>query len=91
MSEAKKGVQSIVTPTRLEYEFTPGEAATRFLRGMQQGRILGQRCPECSKVYVPARGSCPRCGVATRDEVEVSDKGTVTTFCCSESSQAPGE
>ncbi len=48
---------------------------------MAQGRILGQRCPTCGKVYVPPRGSCPRCGVATTDEVEVSDKGTVTTFC----------
>jgi len=48
---------------------------------MAQGRILGQRCPECRKVYVPPRGSCPRCGVATDEEVEVTGKGTVTTFC----------
>jgi len=26
-------------------------------------------------------GSCPRCGVLTQEEVEVGDKGTVTTFC----------
>jgi uncharacterized OB-fold protein len=81
MSDATKPVQSIVTPSRLDYDYTPGEASTRFLRAMQQGRILGLRCPECRKVYVPSRGSCPRCGVATREEVEVEDKGTVTTFC----------
>jgi uncharacterized OB-fold protein len=81
VSEKKKSIEAIVTPTRLEYEFTPGAAATRFLRGIQEGRILGQRCPECGKVYVPARGSCPRCGVLTQEEVEVDDKGTVTTFC----------
>jgi uncharacterized OB-fold protein len=81
MSDEKKSIKAIVTPTRLEYDFTPGAAATRFLRGVQAGRILGQRCPECSKVYVPARGSCPRCGVLTQEEVEVDDKGTVTTFC----------
>jgi len=81
MSTDSKPVTSIVTPTRLEYDFTPGIAATRFLRGMKEGRILGQRCPSCEKVYVPTRGSCPRCGVPTRDEVEVPGTGTVTTFC----------
>ena len=31
---------------------------------------------------MPARGACPRCGVATAETVEViSDRGTVTTFC----------
>jgi len=81
MSEAKEAIRSIVTPTRLDYDYTPGAATTRFLRGMESGRILGQRCPQCSKVYVPTRGSCPRCGVPTEEEVEVPGTGTVTTFC----------
>jgi uncharacterized OB-fold protein len=74
-------VTSIKTPIRLDYSYTAGRASTRFLRGMSEGRILGQRCPSCSKVYVPPRGSCPRCGVATQEEVAISGKGTVTTFC----------
>lgn len=74
-------VKSILTPVRLEYQYTAGRASTRFLHGMAQGKILGQRCPSCAKVYVPPRGSCPRCGVPTEEEVEVSGKGTVTTFC----------
>lgn len=68
-------------PMHLDYTFTAGAALSRFLTNIQQRRIVGQRCPECMKVYVPARGSCPTCGVATRDEVEVGHKGTVTTFC----------
>ncbi len=74
-------VDSIKTPIRLDYTYTAGRATTRFLRGMAEGRILGQRCPECRKVYVPPRGACPTCGVPTDEEVEVSGKGTVTTFC----------
>ena len=74
-------VRSITTPIRLEYRYTAGRATARFLRGMAERRILGQRCPECRKVYVPPRGACPKCGVPTEDEVEVSGKGTVTTFC----------
>jgi uncharacterized OB-fold protein len=74
-------VKSIETPVRLEYTYTPGRATTRFLRGVAQGKLLGQRCGSCRKVYVPPRGACPRCGVPTEEEVRVSDKGTVTTFC----------
>ena len=74
-------ITNIKTPIRLEYDYTAGHATSRFLRGIAQGRILGQRCPECTKVYVPPRGACPRCGVPTDEEVEVSDRGTVTTFC----------
>ncbi len=82
MSEAESElVQSITTPLRLEYQYTAGVASTRFLRGMADGKILGQRCPQCEKVYVPPRGSCARCGVATDLEVQVPGTGTITTFC----------
>jgi uncharacterized OB-fold protein len=74
-------VKSIVTPTRIEYTFRATGASASFLANIAEGRIVGRRCPECDKVYVPARGVCPRCGVATAEEVEVADKGTVTTFC----------
>jgi uncharacterized protein len=74
-------VRKIRTPIRLDYTMTAGVAQSRFLRQIANGKIFGQRCPECEKVYVPPRGSCPTCGIATRDEVELADKGTVTTFC----------
>jgi uncharacterized OB-fold protein len=74
-------VTKIDTPIRLEYRFTPGRAASRFLRGVEQGKLVGQRCPQCGKVYVPPRGACAACGVPTDQEVELGDKGTVTTFC----------
>ncbi len=74
-------VEEIQTPIRLDYQYTAGEATTRFLRGLKEGRILGQRCPRCQNVIVPARGACARCGVATKEEVELPDRGTVTTFC----------
>ena len=74
-------VRKIRTPIRLDYTITAGEAQSRFLRGIAAGKILGQRCPECEKVYVPPRGACPTCGVPTTDDVELGSKGTVTTFC----------
>jgi len=74
-------VTTLATPIRLDFDFTPGIAQSKFLRGLEQGRFLGQRCPVCTKVYVPSRGSCPTDGVATTDPVELSHSGTVTTYC----------
>ena len=74
-------VRSIRTPHNLEYKYTPGRATSLFLRSIEQGRIYGQRCPQCGKVYTPPRGACAACGVATDEEVELSGKGIVTTFC----------
>ena len=74
-------IEELNTPIRLEYRYTAGGATTRFLYGMKEGKILGQRCPKCRNVIVPARGACARCGVATEESVELPDRGTVTTFC----------
>ena len=74
-------VRSIRAPARLEYTFTAGEATSRFLRGIASKRILGERCPVCGKVMLPPRGSCPTDGVPTSEQVELADRGIVTTFC----------
>ena len=71
----------ITTPVRLQYEHTASPGESSFLRGLADGKLLAQRCPACRKVYVPPRGACPTDGVPTTDEVELSDQGTVTTFC----------
>ena len=81
MTETGEPVLSVRTPIELHYRYTPGRAASRFLRGLEQGRILGQRCPVCGKVYTPPRGACAADGVPTEEEVELSGQGTVTTFC----------
>ncbi len=80
MSDAEP-VKAIQTPTRLEYDFTAVGATAEFLENLRHGKLLGRRCPSCEKVYIPARGSCPRCGVVMEESVTVADKGTVTTFC----------
>ena len=73
-------VTRIVTPIRLDYRYSPGEAASTFLRGVKEGKLLGRRCPSCLKVYLPPRGACSMCGVAFAEEVEIDDTGTLVTF-----------
>nr|WP_221473329.1 OB-fold nucleic acid binding domain-containing protein [Planomonospora venezuelensis] len=73
-------VTRIVSPVRTEYRVRPGKALARFLDGVARGVFIGCRCGSCGKVYVPYRLSCPECGVAITEEVEVPDTGTITTF-----------
>jgi len=80
VSDAAEPVKRLVTPVRIEYRYTPGIAATKFLKAIAQGKLVGQRCPVTGKVYIPPRGASPTHGVPTEEEVEVSDKGTVVTY-----------
>ncbi len=80
MSE-RESVTMMEATTKLDYVFTAGEAQSKFLHGLEQGKFLGQRCPKCKKVYTPSRGSCPTDGVPTDEVVELANTGTVTTYC----------
>lgn len=73
-------VTVMTTPIRLHYRHTTSVEEDRYLRALAGGRIIGQRCPACSKVYVPPR-VCPADGVPPGEVVDVADRGTVTTFC----------
>jgi uncharacterized protein len=81
VEEGEPPVTMTVTPVRLRYEHTASPAESAYLRGLAEGRLLGQRCPACGKVYIPSRGTCPADGVPADSEVELPDTGTVTTFC----------
>ncbi|GAA0448642.1 Zn-ribbon domain-containing OB-fold protein [Actinoplanes campanulatus] len=80
VAEERESVTIMTTPIRLHYQHTTSAEEDRYLRALEQGRIIGQRCPACRKVYVPPR-VCPADGVAPDEVVEVADRGMVTTFC----------
>jgi uncharacterized OB-fold protein len=73
-------VTMTIAPVRLRYLHTASAAESAYLRGLAEGRLVGQRCPACGKVYIPSRGACPADGVPIDREVELPDTGTVTTF-----------
>ncbi|WP_199552832.1 Zn-ribbon domain-containing OB-fold protein [Streptomyces sp. N35] len=79
--EFEDKVSGIVAHARLDYMYSPGRAASAYIGAVAERKMVGERCPSCSKVYIPPRGACPTCGVATREAVEVGPRGTVTTFC----------
>lgn len=80
-STSGDAVTGVITPVSLDYVYAASPEESAFYRGLNEGRILGQRCPTCQKVYVPPRSACPADGTPTAEEVEVSQTGTITTFC----------
>jgi uncharacterized OB-fold protein len=80
-TEGSDRVTGVITPVELDYLYAASPEESAFYRGLAEGRILGQRCPTCEKVYVPPRSACPADGTPTNEEIELPAKGTVTTFC----------
>ncbi len=56
-------------------------------------RILGQRCPVCSRVYAGGRGYCPIDAVELGEEhdVDLPHSGTITNFTIVTPVQYPGQ
>ncbi len=66
---------------RLPYHYVAGDSRARYLRALKDKKILGARCSETGKVFVPPLVNSPE-SLAPADEfVEVADRGVVTTFC----------
>ena len=74
-------VQRVRIPASVVYSYTPGLAPTRFLRGLQEKKILGERCPVSGDIYLPPRGMSPAVGLPTTEQVELPHTGTVAGFC----------
>jgi uncharacterized OB-fold protein len=74
-------VTGIVVPIELDYLYAASPEESLFYTSLSEGRLVGQRCPTCGKVYIPPRSACPTDGTPTSEEVELPDTGTVTTFC----------
>jgi uncharacterized OB-fold protein len=74
-------VSGIIVPIELDYLYAASPEESLFYSSVAEGKLVGQRCPTCQKVYIPPRSACPADGTPTREEVELSDTGTITTFC----------
>ena len=79
MSEPVQFMQQLIS---LDYTTRVSPLSARFAAALADGRIIGQKCPSCGLVFVPPRKFCPICVVAMgdEDEVQVVDRGTVTSF-----------
>jgi uncharacterized OB-fold protein len=79
MAEVTGTAQSVTISEdwRLHYDYDSGEILGRFLRGLQEQRVEGTRCPVCRIVWLPPRAYCERCFVKTDEWVTVGPEGTI--------------
>lgn len=81
LDDDREPVTVITTPVDLDYKHTASPQETVYLRGLAEGKLIGARSGPGEKVYFPPRGANPTSGIPTDDYIELSDQGTVTTFC----------
>ncbi len=62
------------------YEYTAGLAGEKFLRGLQEGRIIASRCKKCGKSYLPPKAYCVDCFAPIETYKEVGPEGKVAAM-----------
>jgi uncharacterized OB-fold protein len=69
-----------VAPSSIEIQHTASLPESAFLRGLEEGKLLGARTGKDGKVYFPPKEADPATGLELDNYVELPDTGTVTTF-----------
>ncbi len=83
MEDVFKGIEPMVYKSRINipYNWWAGDTASRFLVAIRDDqKILGTKCSECQRVFVPPRKACPTCFTENTEWVDIADVGTVQAF-----------
>ena len=62
------------------YRVVLGDAYAKFLNGLKQKKILGNICPKCKGLHVPAKPYCELCFVAPTEWVETDGNATLISY-----------
>ncbi len=81
MSESQKPVTYVNTPVAIHYDYSIGVGMSAFMRAIREGKLLGARCPDTGKVYVPPRLTSVETASPMSELVELPDRGVVYTYC----------
>jgi hypothetical protein len=79
----KEVVTPHIVPGRLYVPYFNyyGALGSEFYRQLRDSKkIMGVKCPQCEKVYVPPRSVCATCFNNLSELVEVLPKGTLLTY-----------
>lgn len=71
------GKISVRLPFTPAYRYASGKVMDKFLKELQNKKILGIKCPSCNKVYVPPRSICGHCLEDLSEFVEVKNEGAI--------------
>jgi uncharacterized protein len=71
---------SVTYEPRLRYGWDTGQAISRYLAELKEGRLIARACRKCGRVMIPPRMFCERCFRPTDEWVYVKDTGKILTF-----------
>ena len=84
MAETKKKYEGKTVEwfCHLEYSGLASPPIDRFADALLQGRILGQRCPQCGKTFIGPKDFCPLDAIELDEsnDVECQQTGTVAGY-----------
>ncbi len=76
---AGETVKALV-PITFIYKNRVGQALEAYLNGLSEKKILGIKCTDCNKVYVPPRTVCGICHKKLDRFVEMEQQGILENF-----------
>ena len=53
---------------------------SKFAKNLQDGKIVGNRCTNCSKLFLPPRNGCNKCFSTELEDVEIGNEAVLTAF-----------
>jgi len=83
MEDIFKDVEPMIYESRISvpYNWWAGDTAGKFFVALRdEKKILGTRCEQCGKVFVPPRKGCPQCFRSAVEWVDVSDSGALISY-----------
>lgn len=66
-----------------KFAWSAGEAMSRFLAELQEGRLIARGCGGCDRILFPPRMFCEECYRPTDAWVYLRDTGTIETYSVS--------
>jgi hypothetical protein len=74
-------IKYVDTLVHLPYHYVAGEHRARYLRALKDKKILGSKCSQTGKVFLPPIVCSPESFAPCEEFVELPDRGVITTFC----------
>jgi len=81
MSKEERNKKIFKGRIKVPYKHTAGAYVEKFITEIgKNNKIMGVKCPECKKVYVPPKMVCFKCFKKMDEWVEVESHGTLQGF-----------
>jgi len=76
-------VTSVRYRPEAKFSWSAGEAMSRFLAELKEGRLIARSCTHCDRILFPPRMFCEECFRPTDAWTYVRDTGTIETYSIS--------